>query len=178
MGGTDIAQKSSSVCSKYSSVLVRLYEWKMCIIEWLAPLSNLFARAVIAYIFFTSGVLKLPQGFLGIGKGDWDTTLLLYKYEHPVPLLSPEFAAYIGTFFEILCPILLVLGFGTRIAAVILLVMTMVIEFTYQHSLEHLSWAALLLFILLHGAGKLSVDYLVRKKALSCPNYAALSAKK
>ena len=95
--------------------------------------------------------LKLPQGVLGIGKGDWSSTLILFEYEHPVPFLSPEIVAFIGTSLEIICPILLVLGLGTRFAASLLLIMTAVIEFTYQHSMDHIYWASLLLFLITQG---------------------------
>ncbi|MCH2037583.1 MAG: DoxX family protein [Rickettsiales bacterium] len=120
----------------------------------------------MAYIFWASGVTKLPDGFLGIGKGNWETTLFLFEEEHPVPFLSTELAAYSGTFFEILCPILLVFGLGTRAAAFILLLMTAVIEFTYASYPVHQFWALLLGLTLVRGGGSLSVDYVIRQKLI------------
>lgn len=152
---------SSSFIRRKISDLVQFSHWKIKILDHFGSLVNLIPRLVIAWVFWKSGVHKLPQGFLGIGKGDWSSTLLLFEYEHPVPGLSPELAAYLGTGFEILCPILLVLGLGTRVAAVILLSMTAVIEFTYQHSMDHVYWATLLVILLFQGGGKLSVDYLI-----------------
>jgi len=54
-----------------------------------------------------------------------------------VPFLPPVFAAIMGTIFEISCPILLTLGLGTRLATLPLLVMTAVIQFTYDQNIQH-----------------------------------------
>jgi len=69
------------------------------------------------------------------------------------------------------CSWSLVLGLGGRLAAFILLCMTLVIQFTYQHAIEHFYWAVLCLIIMLQGPGKLSVDYVLRQKYLKnlCP---------
>src|SRR3990167_5361094 len=96
------------------------------------PLVNLMIRWYVAMDFWKSAVFKLPQGFLGVGKGNWENTLYLYTQEHPVPILSPEIAAYVGTFFEVVCPLLLFIGLGSRISAFILLVMALFIELSYQ----------------------------------------------
>lgn len=137
---------------------------KIAILDKLSPISLFAIRLWVANVFWTSALLKLPAGFLGLGQGDWDVTLLLFEDEHPVPGLPPVVAAYMGTAVEFLAPIALVLGLGGRVAAVALLVMTAVIEFTYQSSPEHLIWAIFLGTILLQGPGKLSVDHFIRKK--------------
>ncbi len=156
----------------------KVFEFKLKIVNMLSPLVNLGIRLWIAEIFWKSGILKLPSGFFGIGKGSWDTTLMLFEYEHPVPGLSPEFAAYSGTFFELLCPILLVLGLGARFAAAILLIMTAVIQFTYQEDIIHIYWMILLSVLIFHGAGKISLDYFIRKKSLECNEYKKLIGEK
>lgn len=150
--------------NKYIDKIFSITEWKINVIEKLQPFLAFLIRLQIAAIFWASGVLKLPDGFLGIGKGNWDSTLLLFEYEHPVPFIPAEFAAYIGTSFEVLCPILLVFGLGSRAAAFILLTMTAVIEFTYKHSIDHQLWGLLLGFILIYGPGKFSLDQVVRTK--------------
>lgn len=152
------------LCSRAIQTAICITNWKINMLELASPAILLLIRLKMAYIFWSSGILKLPEGFLGIGKGNWDSTITLFKYEHPVPFLSAEFAAYSGTFFEILCPILLVLGVGARPAAFILLTMTAVIEFTYKSFPEHQYWALLLGTILFFGAGKLSLDHLIRRK--------------
>jgi putative oxidoreductase len=162
-----------NILSKFG-LLFKFVEWKLALANKLAFLAPLTARFVIAHVFWSSGILKLPQGFLGIGKGNWDSTLILFEYEHPVPLLSPEIAAFMGTSLEIICPILLVLGLGTRTAASLLLIMTAVIEFTYQHSMDHVYWASLLLLLIVQGGGYLSLDRIVRKKFNACEEYTNL----
>lgn len=144
--------------------IVHIAHWKIALIEKLQPLLAFLIRLQMAAIFWASGVLKLPNGFLGIGQGNWESTLLLFEYEHPVPYIPAEIAAYMGTSFEILCPILLVFGLGSRAAAFILLTMTAVIEFTYKSSIDHQLWGLLLGFILVYGPGSWSLDTLVKKK--------------
>lgn len=147
-------------------------ECKINLAGKLKPLIAFLIRLQIAAIFWASGVLKLPAGFLGIGKGNWDSTLLLFEYEHPVPFIPAELAAYMGTTFEILCPILLVFGLGSRFAATILLIMTAVIEFTYQHSIDHQLWALLLGVIIVYGPGCWSLDTWFKKKYEACEHCA------
>ena len=138
----------------------------LCVLDALSPLSLLAIRLWVANVFYQSAVNKLPAGFLGVGQGNWDATLFLFEHEHPVPGLSPEVAAYVGTGVEFLAPIFLALGLGGRAAAVALLAMTVVIEFTYQHNAEHIIWAIFLGTILLQGPGKLSLDHLIRRKCM------------
>jgi putative oxidoreductase len=69
-------------------------------------------------------------------------------------------AARAATYSEHLFPILLVLGLFTRVAALALLGMTLVIEiFVYPEAWPtHLSWAGLLLPLIAYGAGNWSLD--------------------
>lgn len=167
-----------SLCMKKMAWIFKLAEWKLAMLEKLVPFINILPRVVVAEVFWSSGVLKLPAGFLGVGKGNWDNTLLLFEYEYQLPVLSPQLAAYMGTAFEIICPVLLVLGLGSRAAAGILLIMTAVIEFGYQHSTEHVYWATLLCLVIIQGPGKLSVDCLIRKKSDACPVYSGMVGRK
>ena len=91
---------------------------------------------------------------------NWDTALALFTDEYQVPLLPPEFAAYMAVTIELTTPVLLVLGLLTRPAALVLLGMTAVIEiFVYPQAWPtHIMWAAMLLVLLCRGAGKLSLD--------------------
>jgi putative oxidoreductase len=65
-----------------------------------------------------------------------------------------------ATYSEHLVPILLVLGLFTRFSALALLGMTAVIQiFVYPDAWPtHLSWAALMLYLIGRGAGPLSLD--------------------
>jgi putative oxidoreductase len=148
--------------------ITQIYACKVHLGEVYAyPLLMVLVRVAMGYVFFVSGILKLPADFLGIGQGDWSTTILLFEYEHPVPFLSPVIAAYLGTAMEILAPVLLLVGLGTRFAAAGLLFMTAIIEFTYQHSMDHVYWGLLLAVILIQGAGIVSLDHVIKKKYLS-----------
>lgn len=118
----------------------------------------LAARFGIAGIFFMSGRTKV-EGWLTIT----DSTYALFETEYHVPLLPPAFAAVVATYSEHLFSILLVLGLCTRGAAAALLGMTMVIEiFVYPDAWPtHLSWAAILLFLIGRGGGSWSLDHLL-----------------
>ncbi|WP_457307142.1 DoxX family protein, partial [Polaromonas sp. P5_E6] len=115
----------------------------------------LASRLGIAAIFFYSGRTKVA-GFLTLT----DSTYELFRTEYKLPLLPPEIAAHLATYAEHLFPLLLVLGLFTRYSALALLGMTLVIQvFVYPDAWPtHLSWAALLLYLVGRGAGRLSAD--------------------
>jgi putative oxidoreductase len=119
----------------------------------------LVARLGIAAIFFLSGRTKV-DGVLTIN----DSARSLFETEFQLPLLSPELAVHLATYAEHLLPILLVLGLFTRVAALGLLVMTLVIQFfVYPDAWPtHLSWAAILLPLVAYGAGRFSLDRVLR----------------
>lgn len=154
-----------SPCKKICKKICDIYNYKTSFAEtYLNPILQLLIRVTVAYVFLASGLLKLPADFLWIGQGDWDTTLILFEYEHPVPFLSPALAAYLGTFLEVVAPIFLIIGLGARVAAFALLIMTAVIELTYIHSMQHIYWALMLAVTIIQGAGKISLDHLLKKK--------------
>ncbi|MCB1556896.1 MAG: DoxX family protein [Alphaproteobacteria bacterium] len=124
-----------------------------------APLLDLAFRLYPASVFFQSGLGRF-QDFLN---DTWGRQLFLFAQEHPVFGLPATIAAPVTTGAELILPILLALGLFGRFAAGGLLVMTMVIEFTYLHSTTHYLWGALLAAILIKGPGLLSVDALLVK---------------
>ncbi len=69
-----------------------------------------------------------------------------------------------AAYAEHLFPVLLVLGLFTRASGLALLGMTAVIQiFVYPQAWPtHLSWAALMLYLMAHGAGRWSVDRCLR----------------
>ena len=69
---------------------------------------------------------------------------------------------------EVTTPVLLVLGLLTRVSALVLLGMTTVIEvFVYPQAWPtHIQWAAMLLVLLARGPGRLSLDWLARRRFL------------
>lgn len=119
------------------------------------PLLALIDRIAIGAIFFRSGRTKV-EGFLDVTDG----TYALFREEYKVPLIPPEIAAPMAAYAEHLFPILLVLGLFTRVSALALLGMTLVIQvFVYPDAWPtHLSWAGLLLYLVGRGAGPLSLD--------------------
>ena len=116
----------------------------------------LTARIAVAAIFFFSARTKV-DGLLTIR----DSTYTLFAEEYKVPLLPPEFAAHLATYAEHLLPILLVLGLCTRLSALALFGMTAVIQvFVYPDAWPtHLSWMALMLYLIGRGAGSWSIDH-------------------
>jgi len=115
----------------------------------------LCARVAVGAIFFLSGRTKV-DGFLTVN----DTAYTLFREDYKVPLLPPEFAAHLATYAEHLFPVLLVLGLFTRLSALALLGMTLVIQvFVYPGAWPtHISWAALMLYLIGRGAGPVSLD--------------------
>ncbi|MDI1279771.1 MAG: putative oxidoreductase [Brevundimonas sp.] len=129
--------------------------------ERLVPawLLSLVVRLGIAAVFFLSGRTKV-DGLLHITDG----TYYLFAEEYRVPLIPGDIAAHLATWSEHLFPLLLVLGLMTRLSALALLGMTLVIQtFVYPGAwATHLTWAGLLLYLVRHGAGTVSLDRLFR----------------
>lgn len=137
---------------------LKIAKWKLDTSErFLFPLLLLWIRYFIGCIFFTSGKLKASN---------WEGTLMLFEYEHPVPYVPHEIAAVLGTGAELILPPMLFFGLGGRISAFGLFIMTVIIELTYLHVQEHIFWMTLLGVIILHGPGTLSIDHFIRKKYL------------
>jgi putative oxidoreductase len=112
-------------------------------------------RLAAGAIFFLSGRTKVTGVFTLT-----DATFELFRTEYALPLLSPVLAAWIAALTEHIASAMLVLGLGTRMAAFALLGMTAVIEiFVYPDAWPiHLSWAGVLLPLLLKGGGRLALD--------------------
>ena len=120
---------------------------------------SLIVRVAIAAPFFLSGRTKV-EGLLHITDG----TYVLFAEEYRVPLIPSDIAAHLATYAEHLFPILIVVGLLTRVSALALLGMTLVIEvFVYPLGWPtHLLWAALLLYLIRFGAGPVSLDRLLK----------------
>ena len=118
------------------------------------PLLQLIFRLAVAAVFLKAGLNKLAS---------WELTVQLFADEYKVPVLPPDLAAAMATTFEIGCSTLLIVGLGTRLAALPLLGMIAVIQtFVYPSAYaEHLTWVSLLLFLLTRGGGPWSADYLL-----------------
>lgn len=130
--------------------LIMLNRW----LAHLAPLVDLAFRVWLATVFFKAGLSKIAS---------WPSTLFLFESEYAVPILSPQSAAYIATAIELILPVLLVLGLGTRLSALALFVFNIVAVISYPGLGEvgrdlHLYWGFMLLALIAHGGGLISVD--------------------
>lgn len=123
--------------------------------DWLLPL---IARLGAAAVFLQSGRTKV-DGLLHVTP----STVDLFASEYKVPLLPPDLAAHLAAYSEHLFPLLLVLGLFTRVAALALLGMVLVIQvFVYPDAWPtHLSWAGLLVPLIARGGGRLALDRLL-----------------
>jgi putative oxidoreductase len=142
-------------------------------IAWLERIPHslvaLLARVGIGATFWLSGQTKIEGlmldpigvhaelGWPHVSAGAFE----LFRDEYALPLLSPEFAAPLAAFAEHFFPLLLVLGLGSRFAALALLGMTTVIEvFVYPDAWPtHATWAACLLLVAARGPGVVSIDH-------------------
>ncbi len=122
---------------------------------------SIVARIAVANVFWTSGQTKV-DGFLHIS----NSTFYLFREEYKVPLLPPDLAAYMSTIAEHVFPVLLIVGLASRLSALALLGMTLVIQtFVYPSGWpEHILWATALLMIVARGPGALSLDHLVWRR--------------
>lgn len=125
----------------------------------------LFMRVVLAGIFWRSGQTKIAEG-------TWFTisenTFYLFQDEYSGVPLPSDLAAVMATVSEHLFPILLVLGLFTRLSALALLGMTIVIQiFVYPDAWwqVHSLWAAMALVLIVRGGGWLSLDALLARKS-------------
>lgn len=125
----------------------------------LQPIFLLALRLYVSWQFLKSGWLKLQ---------DWESTLFLFQEEYHVPLLPPMLAAVLGAGGEIVFPVLLIVGLGTRVAALGLSAVNLIAVISYAHVLlsegfeaalgQHYLWGTMLLTIVVFGAGRLSLD--------------------
>jgi putative oxidoreductase len=130
-------------------------------------LTQFVLRCGLAVPFWRSGVNKW-DGFLQLN----DTAVLLFSSEFqlhlpggPYPFPAPAVFAFAAGSAEILLPILLVLGLATRLAALGLLVMTLVVELTVPDGWPiHVTWAAMALGIMAWGPGRVSLDHLIARR--------------
>ncbi len=129
--------------------------------RWGGPLALFAFRFGIAGLFFAEGVGKLAN---------FDHAVALFREQYRLPLLAPPLAAGLAAAVELVCAPLLAAGLFTRVAAVPLVTMTIVIETLVRHEPVHAYWLALLVIPLLRGPGALSLDaWLGRRLAAHAP---------
>jgi len=137
-------------------------------LQSLGEVVDLAIRLYVANVFFSAGLVKV---------GNWAGTLYLFREEYHVPLLPPVAAAWLGAFGELFFPPLLALGLAARFAALSLFFVNIVAAVSFWHviggneaaRMSHFYWGLLLLVVLCHGPGKLSLDHWIRGRLAQRP---------
>jgi putative oxidoreductase len=127
-------------------------------------LTMLALRFALAVPFWRSGMTKW-DGFLTLSFGAKALFAEEYKlhiFGAEIPYPAPEMMATLSALGETCLPVLLVLGFGARYAALGILAMTAIIQLTVPEGWAnfHLAWAAMALAIITFGPGRIALDYL------------------
>jgi putative oxidoreductase len=135
-------------------------------LDFLRPVLLAGTRWFVSWQFLKSGWLKLTN---------WDVTLELFRSEYHVPVLPPAVAAVAGTVGELIFPMLLILGLFTRVGALGLFAVNLMAVASYWHVLgaegseaalaQHVLWGFMLAVIALLGAGELSIDRWLERRA-------------
>jgi putative oxidoreductase len=117
----------------------------------------LASRFAVADVFWRSARTKV-NGF-----SIREETFYLFREEYKVPLLPPDLAAYLSTIGEHVFSVLLIVGLASRLSALGLFGMTLVIQLFVVPGgwPEHVLWLSLLTLIIARGPGAISVDHLV-----------------
>ena len=160
------------------AMLCKSYHWAISLLESIGTwFPQLILRLILAWEFGEAGFEKLHGT-------NWFSNI---TFPFPFNLVSPEFSWHLSTFFEIVGAFALALGLATRFFSASLIVLT-IVAIAAVHWPE--SWSTLgelwkgyaitdkgygnyklplLLLIMLlplffNGAGKLSVDHLIKVK--------------
>lgn len=135
---------------------------------------GLLARIGLAATFWLSGQSKVEGLQIDILGGSpfqlgiphvTASAVGLFREEYHLPVLSPELATVLAATAEHVFPILMFLGLATRISGLALMVMTLVIQiFVYPDAWTvHVIWITAQLYLIVYGAGLLSLDCLISR---------------
>lgn len=137
-------------------------------LKHVASLFALATRLYVSWVFLKSGWLKITS---------WDSTLALFEYEYRVPLLSASVAAVLGTFGELVFPVLLIAGLFGRLSALGLFAVNALAVISYAHVLlqpgfeaaiaQHYLWAFMLAMLAIYGPGEISADNVIVRRRVS-----------
>src|SRR5271170_1672297 len=118
------------------------------------PYVELIIRLWIAKLFFFFGMQQLMH---------WTAALQIVDEDNPFPLLAPIVSAYLSTGANLLCAILLALGAMTRYASFPLLILAVITQIRFEPFDTQLFWIGLFCWYVIHGAGPISLDHLLRR---------------
>ncbi len=132
-------------------------------------------RLIMARVFFFDGQSKITGSLLSFDFYNFSFSALLpmqvkaeavnaFVAAYPPLMVPPAMAATALAYAEFALPLLLVVGFATRFAALGLLLVTAVQFYLMPAGLwtVQVYWAAILLVLLSRGAGALSLDNIIR----------------
>ncbi|MFN3862732.1 MAG: DoxX family protein [Erythrobacter sp.] len=129
--------------------------------QWFESAALLLTRLALAGVFWRSGRTKVVDGsWLTIDDTQY---FLIAQFGLPIP---PEILVPVTTYAEFLLPILLVAGVLTRLSALALLGMTLVIQlliFPEAWWPTHSLWAAMALVLISRGGGLFALDTLLAR---------------
>ncbi|MEJ7745531.1 MAG: DoxX family protein [Luteimonas sp.] len=135
----------------------------------------LLARFSLAMTFWLSGQTKIEGLVLDpVGLNvQWGmphisaSAIELFRSEYALPIVPPELAAHLAATAEHVLPVLLLIGLASRLSALALLMMTLVIQvFVYPDAFPtHGLWAAVMLYVMARGPGAVSLDHLIARRA-------------
>lgn len=155
---------SPTILSRMSATVRQLLLRMEVVARHIAPP---MLRVALALPFLRSGLTRW-DGFLSISPG----TQFLFEEQFRLHLFGAEYAlpasdqlALATAIAEIVLPILLFVGLGTRFAALGLLVMTGVIQLVFPDGWAnfHLYWATLAISVIAIGPGNMSIDRWITK---------------
>ena len=129
--------------------LARLQALVAALERVVAPLLSLGVRLYVAQPFFVSAIVKAS---------DWDKAVYLARYEYPVSWLDPVPSAVLGLAIELLGSVLLAFGLATRVAAISLIALSIVVHVSYVASDGTLFAIVLLVRYAVAGGGAFSLD--------------------
>jgi putative oxidoreductase len=139
---------------------IRVLGWLAC---WALVIASPLARIALAVPFLRSGLTKW-SGFLTLSPGAqflFEEQFRLHIFGRTYGFPAPDAFAWIDSVAEIVLPCLLVVGLATRVSALGILIMTIVIQLTVPEGWAnfHLPWVALAVAILALGPGRVSLDF-------------------
>jgi len=131
---------------------------------------SILPRLIVGLVFLSEGIQKfLVPELVGAGRFE------------KIGFANPEFLAAFVASFEIVCGVLVIIGFSIRVAAIPLftIMITAITTTKIPILIEKGLWQVahdsrtdfamtmLIIFLLIYGAGKLSIDYYLQRKYIS-----------
>lgn len=128
---------------------------------------SILPRLIVGLVFLSEGIQKFLFPEL-VGAGRFEK----------IGFANPEFLSAFVASFEIVCGILMLIGFSVRLAAIPLLIIMITAITTTKipiliekgfwqmahDSRTDFAMTLLIIFLIIYGAGKLSVDYWINQR--------------